>query len=143
MNLDSIYQAWRESGIDLLGGGDWNLFAAKLSERLAQPEQDQGPTDEQLTGYGYARGDYMSACHRCGAVSAGLDKHAMTCRPCAVDLRREHLYPSPDVALVRQLVDALRVGVRQNEHDMLMTGEELRASSSAIEAGQQWLKDRS
>jgi hypothetical protein len=36
-----------------------------------------------LIGYGYAPGDYMSKCHRCGQIVSGLDKRAVTCRPCA------------------------------------------------------------
>lgn len=33
----------------------------------------------------------------------------------------------------QMLVEALRVAVRQNSHDMLMTGEELRAAEAALE----------
>lgn len=33
---------------------------------------------------------------------------------------------------VRELVEALRLAVRQNEHDMLMTGDELRVCTAAL-----------
>ena len=36
-------------------------------------------------------------------------------------------------AEIRRLRAALEVAVRQNEHDMLMTGEELRACRKALE----------
>ena len=39
-----------------------------------------------------------------------------------------------DEALIRQLVDALKVAALQNDCDMVMTGEELRQSRSAIKA---------
>lgn len=35
-------------------------------------------------------------------------------------------------AAVADLIEALRIAVRQNSHDMLMTGEELRICESAI-----------
>jgi uncharacterized protein with beta-barrel porin domain len=38
------------------------------------------------------------------------------------------------LAKVAQLGDALEMAVRQNEHDMLMTGEELRACRAALDA---------
>ena len=33
---------------------------------------------------------------------------------------------------VRELVEALKLAVRQNEHDMLMTGEELRTCTAVL-----------
>jgi hypothetical protein len=42
-----------------------------------------------LKGYGYAPGDYMNKCHRCGQIVSGLDKRAVTCRPCAEALDAE------------------------------------------------------
>ena len=38
---------------------------------------------EHLKVYGYAPGDYMTRCHVCGAITNGVDKRAVTCRPCA------------------------------------------------------------
>jgi len=38
------------------------------------------------------------------------------------------------VDAMRMALEALRVAVTQNEHDMLMTGEECRAASAAIDA---------
>jgi hypothetical protein len=43
----------------------------------------------------------------------------------AAELRRLH-------ALNGELLEALKLAVRQNEHDMLMTGEELRNARAAI-----------
>jgi len=42
-----------------------------------------------LKGYGYAPGEYMSKCHRCKQAVTGLDKRAVTCRPCAEALDAE------------------------------------------------------
>lgn len=36
------------------------------------------------------------------------------------------------IAAAPELLEALRIAVRQNSHDMLMTGEELRACEAAI-----------
>ena len=36
-----------------------------------------------LKPYGYAPGRYMATCHDCKQVATGLDKRAITCRPCA------------------------------------------------------------
>ena len=41
--------------------------------------------------------------------------------------------PAPD-PLLDQLAEALRTAITQNEHDMLMTGEELRECSKALSA---------
>ena len=35
-------------------------------------------------------------------------------------------------AAVAELIEAMRLAVRQNSHDMLMTGEEIRACESAL-----------
>jgi len=49
----------------------------------AQPQEGTSADDWQhLKGYGYAPGGYMSRCHVCGATP-GMDKRAITCRPCA------------------------------------------------------------
>lgn len=37
---------------------------------------------QHLKQYGYAPGDYMNRCHRCGAVYI-MDKRAITCLACA------------------------------------------------------------
>lgn len=42
------------------------------------------------------------------------------------------LTPSQLVERVKELEEALMVAVNQNEHDMLMTGEELRAARAAL-----------
>ena len=44
---------------------------------------------------------------------------------CASELRRLH-------EVNQELLEALELAVRQNSHDMLMTGEELRQCESAI-----------
>ena len=38
---------------------------------------------EHLLRYGYAPGNYMNTCLRCGEVTHGVDKRARCCRPCA------------------------------------------------------------
>ena len=48
------------------------------------------------------------------------------------------LYAAPQPAQVnQQLLEALKLAVKQNEHDMLMTGDELRKCSAAIAAAQE------
>jgi hypothetical protein len=47
------------------------------------------------------------------------------CAEAAAELRRLH-------DLNGELLEALKLAVRQNEHDMLMTGEELRNARAAI-----------
>ncbi len=44
------------------------------------------PEWEHLKCYGYAPGGYVSRCCHCGKHVAGLDKLAITCRPCAEKL---------------------------------------------------------
>ena len=46
-----------------------------------------------LKAYGYAPGGYMNQCHRCYQVVTGVDKRAITCRPCAEAI---HLTLSPN-----------------------------------------------
>jgi hypothetical protein len=44
-------------------------------------------------------------------------------------------YKGPDASLIAaapELLEALKLAVRQNSHDMLMTGEELRICTAAI-----------
>lgn len=53
---------------------------AALKAALEQPEQADWT---HLKRYGYAPGDYMSMCCRCGESVSGLDKGAVTCKPCA------------------------------------------------------------
>jgi hypothetical protein len=38
---------------------------------------------EHLLRYGYAPGNYMNTCQRCGEVAHGVDKRARCCRACA------------------------------------------------------------
>lgn len=70
-----------------------------------------------------------------GHVSAGrtAEDFAISSvgRESALAARLEALTAQRDALLA-----ALRVAVRQNEHDMLMTGEELRAASAAIAAAE-------
>ena len=47
-----------------------------------------------------------------------------------------------DTELIRQLVEALKVAVLQNDCDMVMTGEELRQSRSAINAARARLQGK-
>jgi hypothetical protein len=56
-------------------------------------------------------------------IRKGLDN--LTCAAAAAELRRLH-------DLNGELLEALKLAVRQNEHDMLMTGEELRNARAAI-----------
>lgn len=48
-----------------------------------QPAAQATPEWLHLKSYGYAPGNYMSKCLRCGQTPAGLDKRATSCRPCA------------------------------------------------------------
>jgi hypothetical protein len=48
-----------------------------------------------LKAFGYAPGDYMSKCHCCKQVVDGLDKRAVTCRPCAETLAAELVESHP------------------------------------------------
>lgn len=42
--------------------------------------------DGELKHFGYASGNYMVRCGQCNHMQFGLDKRALTCRPCAVEL---------------------------------------------------------
>lgn len=48
---------------------------------------------EHLKPYGYAPGHYMNKCHVCKEVVVGVDKRAITCRPCAVARHAELSHP--------------------------------------------------
>jgi hypothetical protein len=65
-------------------GGYWSshthLMWQTWQAALEQPEQ---PDWLHLKRYGYAPGNYMNFCKRCGVVHAGLDKRATCCKPCA------------------------------------------------------------
>lgn len=53
---------------------------------LEQPvgRQEPGRDDwRRLKPYGYAPGDYMKTCQRCGDVAHDVDKYARCCRSCA------------------------------------------------------------
>lgn len=49
---------------------------------------------QHLRGYGYAPGNYMNKCRRCQQVVSGVDKRAVTCRPCAEAMDAKS--PQPD-----------------------------------------------
>lgn len=74
-----------------MGKGDhyWDVVrgnAGALLRRVEAPvAAPAAPADgwEHLKVYGYAPGDYMTRCHVCGAITNGVDKRAVTCRPCA------------------------------------------------------------
>lgn len=53
--------------------------AAKLRAQAEQPASDW----QHLKAFGYAPGDYMNKCLRCGAHVGAVDKRATSCRPCA------------------------------------------------------------
>ena len=64
---------------------------SEMGERLADLEDSPTAQAEaaqpvadwlHLKPYGYAPGNYMSKCHRCGSTPI-MDKRAVTCRPCA------------------------------------------------------------
>lgn len=61
--------------------------------------------------------DELGVPHQC-------DFH-IVCEEAAAELRRLH-------AVNAELLKALKVAVRQNSHDMLMTGDELRQCGAAI-----------
>jgi len=63
---------------------------------------------------------------RIGGWHAPSHPSIQDCDAAAAELRRQH-------EVITELVEALRVAVRQNEHDMVMTGEELRYCSAALE----------
>jgi hypothetical protein len=54
---------------------------------------------------------------------------AAACCAAAAELRRQH-------AEIEALREALKTAVCQNEHDMLMTGEELRQARAALAKGE-------
>ncbi len=56
---------------------------------IASPVVGRGDTVQHLRPYGYAPGDYMSRCHVCEELMEGVDKRAVTCRPCAESLHSE------------------------------------------------------
>jgi hypothetical protein len=56
---------------------------AYLRKALDKPEPPEQPDWLHLKRYGYAPGNYMNFCKRCGVVHAGLDKRATCCKPCA------------------------------------------------------------
>lgn len=69
-------------------------------------------------------------------MSAQIDVLAVMNRACTT-LNDEGLFnPGDDLckarAAVAELIAALRIAVRQNSHDMLMTGEELRLCELAL-----------
>ena len=65
----------------------------------------------------YAAGDYDAWDKRLGYGAAD-------------ELRRQH-------KVIEELLEALKLAVCQNEHDMLMTGEELRNARAAISRAEQ------
>lgn len=54
-----------------------------MGEPSLPAPQQATPEWLHLKSYGYAPGNYMSKCLRCGQTPAGLDKRATSCRPCA------------------------------------------------------------
>lgn len=62
-----------------------NLLRIGFNAGRASLPAPQQATPEwlHLKSYGYAPGNYMSKCLRCGQTPAGLDKRATSCRPCA------------------------------------------------------------
>ena len=67
---------------------------------------------------GYAPGEYMIRCHKCGQYKHGMDKRAITCAECAKKARAAaaapHFdipfppVPRPEEAALRQMRDALQ-----------------------------------
>jgi hypothetical protein len=59
-------------------------------EPTTAPEQQGEPADwRHLKRFGYAPGNYMGKCHRCGTVWDFQDKRATTCRKCAEEMHAE------------------------------------------------------
>lgn len=58
---------------------------APAQPQLSEAEIDAAPEWIHLKAYGYAPGNYMSRCHKCGDTPV-MDKRAITCRPCAETL---------------------------------------------------------
>lgn len=57
------------------------LFTAP--QPAPQPAPVQEPSWLRLKPFWYAPGGYQCRCHKCGEIVYDLDKHAITCRPCA------------------------------------------------------------
>jgi len=53
-----------------------------MSEPIKLPPDLKKDDWRHLKEYGYAPGEYMGTCHRCGETPT-MDKRAITCRPCA------------------------------------------------------------
>jgi hypothetical protein len=54
----------------------------RLDPGVRRPEPERAEW-QHLLRYGYAPGNYMNTCQRCGEVAHGVDKRARCCRPCA------------------------------------------------------------
>lgn len=61
-------------------GGHADEGAVQRPVERPEPERDDW---QHLKRYGYAPGRYMSKCSNCERVIDGLDKRAVTCKPCA------------------------------------------------------------
>lgn len=96
----------------------------------------QGPDWLHLKRYGYAPGNYMCRCHRCGQVADGLDKRANCCRPCAEDAHaaKPAAQSQPMVDLESWINDVVREVAELPDRDspedqpdvMLVRADELR-----------------
>jgi ribA/ribD-fused uncharacterized protein len=86
MTLDDCLTYLQTSGWHKVRGRTERQMVLQITHLLAsvpaleQPEQADWT---HLKRYGYAPGNYMSRCCRCGESVSGLDKRAVTCKPCA------------------------------------------------------------
>lgn len=79
-----VFDEWRKAKADYRERqpAAWEAARAALAQPAASGE---APSDDwqHLKRYGYAPGNYMSKCFTCGETPVGMDKRAITCRPCA------------------------------------------------------------
>lgn len=73
---------------------DLKAEVARLSLLLEPPKPANNPLPryenvEDLHHFGWAHGNYMNICRRCGVMHFECDKRAYRCEPCATKLRDE------------------------------------------------------
>lgn len=87
-------------GVDYGSDGvrDYYRKIARAALTAAPSPPAPRPDWLHLKRYGYAPGNYMCRCHRCGQVADGLDKRANCCRPCAEEAHAAKPAVPEDVA---------------------------------------------
>jgi len=113
-----------------------------MTEPIKLPPDLKKDDWRHLKEYGYAPGEYMGTCHRCGETPT-MDKRAITCRPCAETMHADEQKrkQEPSAWIIDGDLESL---MAEGRRAVLTERAELRAEVERLRADAEryrWLRD--